>query len=189
MGKYFGTNGYRGHANVNLTADRAFAVGRYLGYYYGKDRKNKILIGKDTRLSSDMLEHALASGIASQGCDVYLLGYCPTPVVAYLTRKQDFICGAMISASHNPYYDNGIKIFSKEGIKLSSDVENLIEDYLDGKVEIAYATDEHIGKVIAYPQGIDDYLQWIHQSFDMDLSNYKIAVDCANGASLSLIHI
>ena len=127
MTKYFGTDGIRGKANEGLTAERAFQVGRYLGYYFSKDGKKKIVIGKDTRLSSDMLENALAAGIAAQGCDAYLAGYGPTPAICYLTRNEDFACGAMISASHNPFYDNGIKVFSKEGIKLPSDIEDLIE--------------------------------------------------------------
>ena len=132
MGRYFGTDGIRGKANESLTAYKAFQTGRYLGYYFSRQGKQKIIIGKDTRLSSDMLEASLAAGISSEGCDAYLAGYCPTPMIAYLTRTEDFVCGAMISASHNPYYDNGIKIFSKEGIKMSADVEGLIEDYIDG---------------------------------------------------------
>ena len=109
MSKYFGTDGIRGKANVELDARKAFLVGSYLGYWFSRSGRQKIVIGKDTRLSSDMLENALASGIAAYGCDAYLVGFCPTPVISYLTRTKDFACGAMISASHNPYYDNGIK--------------------------------------------------------------------------------
>lgn len=183
MGRYFGTDGIRGKANETLTADRAFLVGRYLGWYFSQQGKQAIVIGKDTRLSSDMLESALAAGIASEGCDAYLTGACPTPMISYLVQKEDFACGAMISASHNPFYDNGIKIFSKDGLKMSADVENLIEDYIDGKCELAYKTDAEIGKVISYQKGLDDYLAWVCEEFPYDLSGLKLAVDCANGSS------
>lgn len=183
MTKYFGTDGIRGKANEGLTAERAFQVGRYLGYYFSKDGKKKIVIGKDTRLSSDMLENALAAGIAAQGCDAYLAGYGPTPAICYLTRNEDFACGAMISASHNPFYDNGIKVFSKEGIKLPSDIEDLIEDYIDGKTTLEYVTGEKIGKIIPYEKGIEDYLNFIVEEFDIDLRGMNIAMDCANGSA------
>ncbi len=183
MGRYFGTDGIRGKANEVLTADRAFQVGRYLGYYFSKQGKQKILIGKDTRLSSDMFENALAAGITSEGCDAYLAGYCPTPMICQLTKVNGFACGAMISASHNPYYDNGIKVFSNDGFKLSGDIEGLIEDYIDGIEEIPYRTEGNIGKVIAYPQGIEEYLTWVTKEFPLDLSGFKIAMDCANGSS------
>ncbi|MEE3487891.1 MAG: phosphoglucosamine mutase [Bulleidia sp.] len=183
MGKYFGTDGIRGKANETLTADRAFQVGRYLGSYFSKEGKKKIIIGKDTRLSSDMLEAALSAGIASEGCDAYLAGYCPTPMICYLTVNEDFACGAMISASHNPFYDNGIKIFSKEGIKLPSEIENLIEDYIDGKTMLEYAVGDKIGKVIEYKEGIEHYLSWIEKEFPTRLDGLKIAADCANGSS------
>ena len=183
MGKYFGTDGIRGKANVDLDAERAFKVGSYLGYYFSREGKQKIVIGKDTRLSSDMLESALAAGIAAYGCDAYLVGYCPTPVISYLTHIEDFACGAMISASHNPYYDNGIKIFSKEGIKMSSDVEDLIEEYIDGKVTLEYRTGAEIGRVIGYEKGLEDYIDWIVREFPLNLSGMRIAMDCANGAA------
>ena len=183
MTKYFGTDGIRGKANVTLTADRAFKVGRYLGYYYSKEGKKKIVIGKDTRLSSDMLENSLAAGIASQGCDAYLVGYCPTPCICYLTHNKDFECGAMISASHNPFYDNGIKVFSKDGVKLTSDIEELIEDYIDGNVDLEYATGENIGKIVSYEKGIEDYLDFVCREFNLDLKGFNIAMDCANGSA------
>lgn len=183
MSKYFGTDGIRGRANETLTADTAFKVGRYLGYYFSKDGKKKIIIGKDTRLSSDMLENALAAGITSEGCDAYLAGYCPTPMISYLLQQEDFACGAMISASHNPFYDNGIKIFSKEGIKMTSDVEDLIEEFIDDKVTLTYKTNEEIGKVIEYHEGLEQYLDWAVKTFPIDLSKYKLIVDCANGSS------
>ena len=183
MGRYFGTDGIRGRANEGLSAERAFLVGRYLGYYFSKDGRHSIIIGKDTRLSSSMLENALAAGIASEGCDAYLAGYCPTPMIAYLTRVEDFACGAMISASHNPFYDNGIKIFSKEGIKLSADIEGLIEDYIDGLTEIEYRVDAEIGHIEEYPKGIEDYLNWVKKEINLDLTGFKVAMDCANGSS------
>jgi phosphoglucosamine mutase len=183
MGKYFGTDGIRGRANEGLTAQRAFEVGRYLGAYFAKNGKQKIIIGKDTRLSSDMLEAALAAGIASEGCDAYLTGYGPTPMICWLTVHEDFACGAMISASHNPYYDNGIKVFSKEGIKIPAALEDLIEAYLDKKTDLSFAVDGAIGKVYAYPEGIAHYLSWIHQEFAMDLKGFRVAMDCANGSS------
>ncbi|MBW9212834.1 MULTISPECIES: phosphoglucosamine mutase [Terrabacteria group] len=183
MGKYFGTDGIRGKANIGLTVDRAFQVGRYLGYYFSQEKKSKIVIGKDTRLSSDMLESALAAGIASQGCDVYLLGYGPTPVTCYIAHNEDFACGAMISASHNPFYDNGIKIFSTEGIKIPADLEDKIEAFIDGEVELEYATDEKIGKVYNYSEGLEHYKKWIANRFSLDLTGLRIAIDTANGAA------
>ncbi len=183
MGRYFGTDGIRGKANVDLDVKKAFDVGRYLGYYYSKNKRGKILIGKDTRLSGSMLESALSAGITSSGADVYLVGCCPTPAVAYLVKNRDFDCGAMISASHNPFYDNGIKVFSNEGIKLSSEVEDLIEDYLDHKFTIEYKTDGDIGRVIEYSHGLQLYLDYLEDSFPLDLSNMHIALDCANGSA------
>lgn len=183
MSRYFGTDGIRGKANIGLTAETAFKVGRYLGYYYSKEGKKKIVIGKDTRLSSDMLESALAAGISAGGCDAYLVGFCPTPCVCHLTVKEDFACGAMISASHNPFYDNGIKVFSKDGVKLQGEVEELIEDYLDGLSEISYATDSNIGRVVSYHKGLENYMDWIVSEFPLDLTGMKIAMDCANGSS------
>ena len=183
MGKYFGTDGIRGKANEVLTAERAFVVGRYLGWYYSREGKKKIIIGKDTRLSSDMLEAALAAGITSEGCDAYLAGYCPTPMICYLTVHEDFAVGAMISASHNPFYDNGIKVFSKEGIKLQGEVEELIENYIDGKEEIPFATEAAIGRVVSYPEDIDHYMDHICKEFSTDLTGLKVAMDCANGSS------
>lgn len=183
MGKYFGTDGIRGKANIDLTVDRAFQVGRYLGYYFSREKKNKIVIGKDTRLSSDMLESALAAGITAQGCDVYLLGYGPTPATCYIAHNEDFACGAMISASHNPFYDNGIKVFSTEGIKISADLEEQIEDFIDGKVELDYATEDRIGKVYPYSEGLEHYKKWVSNRFPLNLQGLHIAIDTANGAA------
>ena len=137
MGKYFGTDGVRGRANEQLTMEMAIKIGQYLGWYYSQNKLHaKILIGKDTRLSGAMFELALAAGATSTGADVYLLGVCPTPAVSYLVNKEDFDCGIMVSASHNPYYDNGIKVFNHEGVKMEEELLLQIEDYMDGKSEV-----------------------------------------------------
>jgi phosphoglucosamine mutase len=183
MGRYFGTDGIRGRVGDTLTADRVFSIGRYLGYHYSRDGRAKIVIGKDTRLSSDMLESVLAAGIASQGCDAYLVGYCPTPAINYLTVNEDFAVGAMISASHNPYSDNGVKIFSKDGLKLQGEVEVLIENYIDGLQTIEFACDGQIGRVVDYSEGLEHYISHIEEDYDIDLSGMKIIMDCANGSS------
>lgn len=183
MGRYFGTDGIRGKANETLMVETAYQVGRYLGYYYSKEKKGRILLGKDTRLSSSMFEHAIASGAAASGADVYLLGYCPTPSVAYLVKREQFSCGVMISASHNPFHDNGIKVFSNEGIKLSAEVEGLIEDYIDGLETIPYGTEDQIGQVLNYEEGLDHYLNWMESLFDFRLDSFHLALDLANGSA------
>ena len=187
MGKYFGTDGIRGKANETLTADRAFQVGRYLGYYYSKEGKKKIVIGKDTRLSSDMLENALAAGIASQGCDAYLVGYCPTPAICYLTHNEDFECGAMISASHNPFYDNGIKLLNGNGQKIEAEVEARIEAYLDGLIEdLPLATKEDIGRTVDFASGRNRYIGHLISIPSRDFKGIKVGLDCANGSSSAI---
>ena len=153
MGKYFGTDGIRGNANEKLTVDMVFKVGRFIGDYYGKERAARIVIGKDTRLSSGMFETALAAGISASGGNVYLIGYCSTPCLAYLTGSEDFDCGVMISASHNPFHDNGIKLFSKSGLKIQEDIENLIETYIDHTEGSALKTAEKIGNVYNFSEG------------------------------------
>lgn len=183
MGRYFGTDGIRGKANVTLDVNRAFKVGQYLGYYYSQNGKAKIVVGKDTRLSSSMFENAIAAGASSSGADVYLVGYCPTPSIAYLTNNSDFNCGIMISASHNPYYDNGIKVFSHDGVKLDASIEALVEDYIDGKIEVEMVSGDHIGRVIDYHEGLDRYLDWMQSLFDFSLEGFSLAIDCANGSS------
>ena len=141
MGKYFGTDGFRGEANVDLTVEHAYKVGRYLGWYYSQNGKAKVVIGKDTRRSSYMFEYALVSGLTASGADVYLLHVTTTPSVSYVVTSEEFDCGIMISASHNPYYDNGIKILDGNGHKLDASIENLIEQYIDGLIdELPYAT-------------------------------------------------
>lgn len=190
MGRYFGTDGIRGKANENLDVERAFKVGRYLGYYYNKNGGGKILIGKDTRLSSSMFEMAIAAGATANGCDVFLIGYCPTPTVAYLVKNKDFDCGVMISASHNPYHDNGIKVFSHDGVKLNAEVEELIEDYIDGKETIEYEIQDKIGNVVDYHHGLEVYLDWLQAEFPLNLKGTKLALDCANGsASMTAVQL
>jgi phosphoglucosamine mutase len=145
MGKYFGTDGFRGEANVDLTVEHAYKVGRYLGWYYGRDHKAKIVIGKDTRRSSYMFEYALVSGLTASGADAYLLHVTTTPSVSYIVRTDGFDCGIMISASHNPFYDNGLKVIDSKGQKLNAEVENAIEKYIDGLMdEIPFAVKENI---------------------------------------------
>lgn len=183
MGKYFGTDGIRGRANDTLTAERAFQVGRYLGYYYSQENKGKMLIGKDTRLSGDMLEAAVAAGATASGCDVSIVGVCPTPAISYLAKEFDFDCGVMISASHNPYYDNGIKVFSHAGVKIDAELESEIESFIDGEVVIPYATNEKIGSASSYEEGLSLYLSYLKTNVPLDLSGMKIAVDLANGSA------
>ncbi len=180
MGKYFGTDGIRGVANEGLTIDIAYKVGSFLADYY---KGQKICIGKDTRLSSSMFESALALGISAHGGKAYLLGYTSTPCLAYVVSHEDFACGIMISASHNPYHDNGIKIFDKSGLKLDAGIEKKIEDYIDSKEELPLAKNEAIGSIIDYHEGVEDYLSWLDGLFDYDLSDMKIALDLANGSS------
>lgn len=185
MGKYFGTDGARGRANDTLTLEMAVRIGQYLGWYYGKERHAKILIGKDTRLSSDMFEMALAAGATAAGARVYLLGVCPTPSVSYLIQKEAFDCGIMVSASHNPFYDNGIKLFNGSGMKMNPDVEKQIESYIDGEVEIEMATNEAVGNVIDWHEGLEVYESWLKSLIDTDLSGMNIALDLANGSATS----
>ena len=183
MGRYFGTDGFRGKANETLMVEKAFKVGRYLGYYFNQNHKGKIIIGRDTRLSGSMLENALASGVVASGSDVDVLGICPTPAIALLVRSNGYDCGVMISASHNPYHDNGIKVFSSVGMKLGSDVESLIEDYLDDLITIPYALEEKIGKIENHHEYLDQYLAFIKAQFTFDLSPLKIVCDLANGSA------
>lgn len=179
MRLYFGTDGVRGKANMQLTAQMAFDIGRYLGH----SANGKVLIGKDTRLSGDMLESALVAGVLSTGSDAYLLGVTPTPSVAYLTKKFHFKFGVMISASHNPYEDNGIKIFSSQGIKIPDALEEKIEEVIEHKVDIPYATGDKIGSLKDFKQGLEHYREYLQNKFPLDLSGMKIALDCANGST------
>ena len=183
MGKYFGTDGVRGKANETLTLDMAFNIGRYLGNYAKKNFKGKITIGKDTRLSSSMFENMLAAGISSSGSDVYLIGYCSTPCLAYVSEHDDFDLGVMISASHNPHHDNGIKVFSNDGVKFKEEILLKVEEYMDNPQGIDYATGENIGQIYSYPEGLDHYKKWIKELYPNNLSKFKILVDCANGSN------
>lgn len=185
MGKYFGTDGARGRANDTLTLDMAVKIGQYLGWHYGKGKHAKILIGKDTRLSSDMFEMGLAAGASSTGAVVYLLGVCPTPSVSYLIQREQFDCGIMVSASHNPFYDNGIKLFNGEGCKMDPAIEALVEAYIDGESEIEVAINERIGHTIQWDDGLELYESWLKSVVDIDLSDMNIALDLANGSATS----
>ena len=183
MGRYFGTDGIRGVANEGLTPEIAFKVGAYLASYFRAEGQAKIVIGKDTRLSSTLLESALVTGISAYGGEAYLLGYTSTPCLAYNAMNNGFKCGIMISASHNPYYDNGIKVFAANGLKLDASIENQIEDYIDGKVTLNRVTHAHIGRIFNYSEGVDNYCEWVGSLFDIDLSGLKIALDLANGSN------
>ncbi len=185
MGKYFGTDGARGRANDTLTLDMAVKIGQYLGWYYGKEKQANILIGKDTRLSSAMFEMGLAAGATSTGASVYLLGVCPTPSVSYLIQNQNFDCGVMVSASHNPYYDNGLKLFNNQGMKMSAEVEEQIEEYMDGNITIPFALDDAIGQVIPYSSGMEIYKAYLNKCVNVDLQGMHIALDLANGSATS----
>lgn len=186
MGKYFGTDGFRGEANVNLTADHAYKIGRFLGWYYqqGNDEKCKVVIGKDTRRSSYMFEYALAGGLTASGADVYLLHVTTTPSVSYVVRTEDFDCGIMISASHNPYYDNGIKLLNSNGEKMDEVTIQKIEDYLDGIVEeVPYAKGENIGCTVDYAAGRNRYIGYLISLATRSYRDKKIGLDCANGSA------
>ena len=183
MGKYFGTDGIRGEANNTLSSDTAYKVGRFVGDYYLKNGIGKIVIGKDTRLSSSMFECLLAAGISASGSDVYLLGYCSTPSLAYVALKDKFDCGIMISASHNPYGDNGIKIFGNNGIKLNEMIEEKIEEYIDNPVGIDFKVGGDIGQIYNYCEGKEEYKTWLNKLYPLDLRGYKLIVDLANGSN------
>jgi len=187
MGKYFGTDGFRGEANITLTVEHAYKVGRYLGWYYGKEHKCRIVIGKDTRRSSYMFEYSLVAGLTASGADAYLLHVTTTPSVSYVVRTEEFDCGIMISASHNPYYDNGIKVINSRGEKLSEAVIADIEAYIDGKIdEIPFATRENIGRTVDYAAGRNRYTGYL---LSLALNSYKgkrVGLDCSNGSAWML---
>ncbi|MGL5541361.1 MAG: phosphoglucosamine mutase [Erysipelotrichaceae bacterium] len=185
MGKYFGTDGVRGRANDKLTLEIAIAIGKFLGSYYGKEGQAKILIGKDTRLSSSMFEMGLAAGATSTGAKVYLLGVCPTPAVSYLINKEKFACGVMVSASHNPYYDNGIKVFNSNGKKMEADVEAMMEQFIDGEIHVETAINEAIGHVIYWEKGLLLYESYLKEIVPISARGLKIALDLANGSATS----
>ena len=198
MGKYFGTDGFRGEANIVLTADHAYKIGRFLGWYYteknrrnGIDEPGRIVIGKDTRRSSYMFEYSLIAGLTASGADAYMLHVTTTPSVAYVTKTDEFDCGIMISASHNPYYDNGIKLINGEGIKMDDETIALVEAYLDGELEVfgekydtlPFAQREHIGKTVDYVSGRNRYIGYLISLGMYSFRGKKVGLDCANGAT------
>ena len=201
MGKYFGTDGFRGEANCNLTADHAFKVGRFLGWYYcqmkrrsGSDEPARIVIGKDTRRSSYMFEYSLVGGLVASGADAYLLHVTTTPSVAYVVRTDGFDCGIMISASHNPYYDNGIKLINGSGEKMDESVIRLIEAYLDGELvafdrrweELPLAKRDRIGCTVDYVSGRNRYIGYLISLGMYSFKGMKVGLDCANGSSWNI---
>lgn len=187
MGKYFGTDGFRGEANVGLTVEHAFKVGRFLGAYYGNGDKARIVIGKDTRRSSYMFEYSLVAGLTASGADVYLLHVTTTPSVSYVVRTEEFDCGIMISASHNPFYDNGIKLINKLGHKIEADIENKIEEYIDGQGDcIPYATRENIGRTIDYSAGRNRYIGYLISMATRSFKEKRVGLDCSNGSASSI---
>ena len=183
MGKYFGTDGFRGEANVDLTVDHAFKIGRYLGWYYGREHKAKIVIGKDTRRSSYMFESALCAGLTASGADAYLLHVTSTPSVSYIARADDFDCGIMISASHNPYYDNGIKLINGDGEKMEESLLDGIEAYLDSNETLPFAQRDSIGCTIDYAAGRNRYIGYLISLATRSYKGMKIGLDCANGST------
>ena len=190
MGKYFGTDGFRGEANIDLTADHAYKIGRYLGWFYrqGKshDEQTRIVIGKDTRRSSYMLEYALAAGITASGADACLLHVTTTPSVSYVTRTDGFDCGVMISASHNPYYDNGIKLLNCHGEKMEQEVLDRIEEYLDGGHQVPFAQREKLGSTVDYVAGRNRYVGYLISLGMYSFKGMRIGLDCANGAAWNI---
>lgn len=190
MGKYFGTDGFRGEANVNLTVEHAYKVGRFLGWYYGKkkpEEKCRVVIGKDTRRSSYMFEYSLVAGLTASGADAYLLHVTTTPSVSYVVRTEEFSCGIMISASHNPFYDNGIKVINEKGEKLEEDVITEIEKYLDGGMgEIPYAVRDQIGRTVDYAAGRNRYIGYLISIATRSFKNKKVGLDCANGSASAI---
>ena len=183
MGKYFGTDGFRGEANMDLTVDHAFKIGRYLGWYYSRDHKAKVVIGKDTRRSSYMFESALCAGLTASGADAYLLHVTSTPSVSYIARADDFDCGIMISASHNPYHDNGIKLINGDGEKMEESLLEGIEAYLDSDEALPYAQGEAIGRTVDYAAGRNRYIGYLISLATRSYKNFKIGLDCANGST------
>ena len=201
MGRYFGTDGFRGEANNNLTADHAYKIGRFLGWYYGEvkrqngdDTPARIVIGKDTRRSSYMFEYTLVGGLVASGADAYLLHVTTTPSVAYVARTDEFDCGIMISASHNPYYDNGIKLINGNGEKMDEGTIALVEDYLDGKLEvfgekyeeIPFAHTSKIGRTVDYVSGRNRYIGYLISLATRSYDGMRVGLDCSNGSTFNI---
>ena len=193
MGRYFGTDGFRGEANKNLTVEHAYKVGRFIGWYYHQitGKKCKVVIGKDTRRSSYMLEYSLVAGLTASGADAYLLHVTTTPSVSYVTRTEDFDCGSMISASHNPFYDNGIKLINGNGEKMDEKTISYIEDYIDGKLnlfgeemeDVPFAVREEIGCTVDYAAGRNRYVGYLISLATYSYKNVRVGLDCANGSA------
>ena len=191
MGKYFGTDGFRGKAGEGLTADHAYQIGRFLGWYFGRTHRAQIVVGKDTRRSSYMLEYAISAGMAASGADVHLLHVTTTPSVSYVARTDGFDCGVMISASHNPFYDNGIKLINGEGEKMEESVIALVEDYLDGKLELdgqpwkelPMATEAQVGSIVDDTAGRNRYMGYLISLAVYSFKGKRVALDCANGSA------
>ncbi|MBQ1471633.1 phosphoglucosamine mutase [Eubacterium sp. AB3007] len=188
MGKYFGTDGFRGEANKTLNYEHGIKIGRFLGWYYGArlEKKAKIVIGKDTRRSSYMFEYALCTGLMASGADAYIMHVTTTPSVAYITRVDDFDCGIMISASHNPFYDNGIKLLNGDGEKMEEETLLEVEKYIDGEIEIPMAERENIGRTVDYVAGRNRYIGYLISMSKYSMKNLKVGLDCANGASWAI---
>ena len=193
MGRYFGTDGFRGEANKNLTVEHAYKVGRFIGWYYHQitGKKCKVVIGKDTRRSSYMLEYSLVAGLTASGADAYLLHVTTTPSVSYVTRTEDFDCGIMISASHNPFYDNGLKLINGNGEKMDEKTISYIEDYIDGKLnlfgeemeDVPFAVREEIGCTVDYAAGRNRYVGYLISLATYSYKNVRVGLDCANGSA------
>lgn len=187
MGKYFGTDGFRGEANVNLTAMHAFKVGRFLGWYYGRYHKCSVAIGKDTRRSSYMFEDALSAGLTSTGADVFLLHVTTTPSVSYVVKTEDFDCGIMISASHNPFYDNGLKLINGKGEKMEQEIIDEVEKYLDDDFDsIPYAIGDKIGRTVDYFAGRNRYMGYLMTLAKHSYRNMRVGLDCSNGSASAI---
>lgn len=195
MGKYFGTDGFRGEANVTLTSEHAYRIGKFIGWYYGarRGRKARVVIGKDTRRSSYMFEYAIVAGLTSTGADAYMLHVTTTPSVAYVTRVDNFDCGVMISASHNPFYDNGIKLINGRGEKMDEETTNAIEAYLDGRLEelgldgdVPAATGEALGEIVDYVSGRNRYVGYLISLAAHSYKNMRVGLDCANGSAWNI---
>ena len=188
MGKYFGTDGFRGEANKNLNYEHAIKIGRFLGWYYGakQGKKAKVVIGKDTRRSSYMFEYALCTGLMASGADAYIMHVTTTPSVSYIARVDHFDCGIMISASHNPYYDNGIKLLNSNGEKMDEETILMVEDYIDGKIDVPLAERDAIGRTVDYVAGRNRYIGYLISMSKYSFKDKKVGLDCANGASWSI---
>ena len=184
MGKYFGTDGFRGEANCDLTVDHAFKIGRYIGnYYHSKAHRARVVIGKDTRRSSYMFEYSLCAGLTASGADAYLLHVTSTPSVSYVVRSDDFDCGIMITASHNPFYDNGIKLINSKGEKMDEGFISGLEDYLDSNEVLPYAVRDEIGCTIDYAAGRNRYIGYLISLATRSYKNFRVGLDCANGST------